>query len=330
MIDFIEAIKYGCKDSPNLTHCKPFQCKLNKFGWNTYGLKGCDEIQVHYKPESGGLRIKGSLPYFIQGHNFSFSREGFVECVEVLQNLLGVGLWDAEVAEFEYGTIFPVEVQPSLLIRNHYAPSGSHLVQDEKGKDKGSFRWWTDSDKVLKMYDAGKNVKQKLRPKERDVLAGCGYNPDKNYIKFEVHYKKPERITGRVITLEDLQSTEFVKILNNDIVRKYQELRPMRTLKPQTDKKKLSALDIVVSAFVEEEMNQGVPMEGVKRKVYRYANSAGCLTTPDKDARKATIRRAFGRLAESESSSWDLTEMLQRSLDADAGQGKDQMREDLK
>lgn len=317
MIDFVEAIKYQCKDSPFLGHCKPFRSRMNDFGWETYTLQGCREMEVHFHPDTSRLKVKGSLPYFIKGHNFTCSHKDFVEGVEVLQNLLQVPLWGAEVEAFEYGTICPVRDKPALYIRNHFAPASSRLNLNERGKDKGAFRWWSDSVKSLKLYDAGRNIRLKQDLKAREVIEEAGYDTQKNYIKFEVHHRQPFNLQGRAITLEDLQNPSFLNFLNQHLIEQYHQLQPMRTLQPPTDKKNLSALDIAVSVYVEDLLNQGIPVAEARKKVYQFINRAECLNQQDKDSRKATIRKAFAKLQESEKSQWDLTEDLLKALDAE-------------
>ena len=316
MIDFIEATQYYCKDSPNLGHCKPFPCKLNQYGWETYTLQGCKKLEVHWNPEAGMLKIKGSLPYWWQSHNFSFSNSDFVESVSMLQGLLGVSLWDASLDVFEYGCIFPVEYSPSLYIKNHNARDHSHLYLNEKGKDRGAFRWWDGKDGlVLKLYDAGRNVKMKQGLKIREVIGNAGYNPDLHFLKFEMHLNKPEVLNkGRAVELESLQDPSFLHSLERTLMEQYRLLMPMKTLTQPTKKKNLSALDIVVSVYVENQMNQGIPVAEAKRNIYAYINQAGCLDEQDKDARKATIRKVFGKLQESEESQWDLTHKIEDAL----------------
>jgi hypothetical protein len=315
MIDFIEATQYQCKDSPFLGHCKPFPCKLNQYGWQTYTLQGCKEMEVHWNPEMGALRVKGSLPYYLQGHNFSFSNGDFVEGIGMIQGLLGVPLWDATLEAFEFGCIFPVEVKPALYIRNHNATSKAHLYMNEKGRDKGAFRWWEDSSKSLKLYDAKKNILMKQDLKAREVIKDAGYNPEGQYLKFEAHWKKPYLLNnGRNLVLEDLQNPDFLHYLAGTLIEQYHLLMPMRTLIQPTSKKDLSALDAVLSVYVENLMNQGIPIEEARKKVYAYINQAGCLDKQDKDARKATIRKAFGKLQESNESQWDLTHKIENAL----------------
>lgn len=261
------------------------------------------------------MRIKGSLPYYLQGHNFSFSRKDYVEGVKILQAMLGVPLWNATIEEFEFGCIIPVEKDPASYIRNHYASSKAHLGVNEKGKDKGAFRWWDDSGRALKMYDAGKNIKMKQDMKAREVIIGAGYNPEKNYLKFEVHHKRPHLLNGgRIVCVEDLQNPAFLHHLSEELIEHYKLLVPMKTLLQPESKKDLSALDIAVSMYVENLLNQGIPVEDAKKKIYSFINHQEILSKPDKDSRKATFRRTFDKLRESADSQWDLTKKIESAL----------------
>lgn len=272
-------------------------------------------MEVHWNPEVGLLRVKGSLPYFIQGHNFAFSNKDFVESVEVLSNLLGVGLWNAGLDAFEYGVIFPVEGKPSDFIRNHYAPKKAHLCMNERGKDKGCFRWWEDSSESIKLYDAGKNIKMKQGMKAREVIEDSGYNPECEYLKFEVHFKKPHLLNnGRDLTLEALQNPQFLQSLSSILMEQYHLLKPMKTLVQASSKKDLSALDCAISCYVETLLNQGLPVEDAKSRLYDFINQQPVLSKQDKDSRKATIRKAFGKLQESSESQWDLTHKIEDAL----------------
>lgn len=315
MIDFIEATKCLCKDSPFLGHCNPFPCKLNQYGWETYTLQGCKELEVHWHPEGRLLRLKGSIPYWWQGHNFIFTNKDFVDAVEVLQNLLQVGLWDAEVSAFEFGCIFQVEGKPTDYIRNHNALPKAHLFSNERGRDRGHFRWWEDAQESLKMYDAKRNILMKQGLREREVIEQCGYNPEKDYLKFEVHFKKAHLLNGgKGVNLEALQNPVFINHLRKILVEQYHLLKPMRTMIQPTTKKALSALDCSLQVYVEEMMNQGIPVEDAKKRIYNFINQQEVLSKADKDSRKATIRRAFSKMQEAEGSQWDLTHQIEEAL----------------
>ena len=272
-------------------------------------------MQVHWHPELRVLKVKGSLPYFLQGHNFSFSSSDYVEGIGILQDLIGVGLWDAEINTFEYGCVFPIDGKPADYIRNHNALPNTHLYMNERGKYKGAFRWWENPTRDLKMYDAKKNIMLKQNMKTREAIAECGYNPELQYLKFELRHKKPHLLNGgRILVLYDLQNPDFLHQLSGTLIDQYHMLKPVRTLVQPTCKKNLSALDIVASRYVESLINCGFPIEEAKKNIYAYTNRLGCLDKRDKDSRKATIRRVFGKMQETEESHWDLTHKIEEAL----------------
>lgn len=310
MIDFIECSTF-CKGTPKLDCCKPFSSRLNDVGWLTFFLQGCKPIEVYWNPETNHLKVKGSLPYFLQGHNFSFSRSQFVEGIDLIQNLLDVPLWDSEVNQFEYGTIFPVPLKPSIYVRNHYSQNSKFLLQED-AKDKGGFRLWTGSGEDLKMYDAGKNFLKKV-PKE--YREGSGYSPEENWLKFEVRIKKPHLLNhSRQVTPEVLQSTSWTNYLNEFLLNQYKQLMTMKKLEAPTEKGQFTALDIAVTMYAEEALNAGHSLQDAKKAVYQTINQADCLSKTDKDSRKSTIRKAFSKLKEEAESRFDVTEMIKQSL----------------
>lgn len=101
-------------------------------------------------------------------------------------------------------------------------------------------------------------------------------------------------------------------------MEQYHLLSPARALVLPTDKKNFTSLDVVLFTLAETVMNgQGLSLAEAKKMIYGTINQADCLTKPDKDARKAQIRKAFQRLEEAPESQWDLTEKLQEALDAE-------------
>lgn len=315
MIDHIDFSKCLYKDTPKLVYCNPYPCKLNQYGWETYTLEGCKEMQIHWRPDAQILQIRGSLPYFLKGHNFTFGIDEFVESIDILQSLLDVGLWDASLKSFEYGAIMQVPLKPELYIKNHTALPKSKLNENYRGKDKGAGKWWDCPQVILKMYDAGKNIEMKQGLKEREVIVEEGYDPEDFYLKFEAHFLKPHLLNGgRDIFVEDLQNPDWVSVLDEILIKQYKLLKPMADLIEPTDKKNYTALDVVVGEYAKVLMNEGKPLEEAKKQIYAKINQAECLSKPDKDARKQTIRKAFSKLQEAEQSKWDLSPMLDDAL----------------
>lgn len=181
MIDYISVIKYLHKGSPFLGHCN--QSAAYSTGWQHYVLEGCEKLKVCWNPEVCLLKVQGSIMYFWQGHNFTCSRADFVQAIDYLQGVLQVGLWDAEIEAFEFGSIVAVDHKPQKYIQNHHARAGVKLVENEKGKDQGCFRWWENPAIRLKMYDAKKNIQLKQGMHRRAVIEEAGWNPKGDHDK---------------------------------------------------------------------------------------------------------------------------------------------------
>ena len=315
MIDYIAATKYRCKDKPFFGHCKLIGID-GPSGVETYILQGCGRMRVKYSKQNNILKLCGSLPYFLKGHNFSFLPEEFVEAVGMVDSMLGgIDLWGADLDVFEFGAIVPVDAKPKDFIANHYSQDNSlKLAINEQYA--GKFALWRSPRADLKMYDAGANIQMKQGFARRAVMEGEGYDPNKKYIKFEVRYKQPTALNGgRLVQVEALQNEEFKERLKSDYMEKYHTLTPARGLVLPSNKKDFNSLDAVLITLAETlqgDMNN--PLEAAKQKIFNTINQVECLSKSDKDARKAQIRKAFSKLSESPESRWDLTKKLECAL----------------
>lgn len=277
-------------------------------------------MKVWHNPQTGLLKLEGSLPYFLNGHNFSFTREELVQAVEILDSMLGyVGLWGAIVDKFENGVIVPVEAKPKEYIAKHFACPGSHLQRILNERYSGKFVMWHKAGEDIKLYDAGANILLKQGMARRDVIEGAGWNPDGHYLKCEVRYTKPDWLNkNKPVILEKLQNDLFLNMLKGDLMEQYHLLSPARALVLPSDKKNFKSLDIVLFTLAEALMNgQGLSLDEAKKMIYGTINQAECFSKSDKDARKAQIRKAFQRIEEAPGSQWDLTDKLEEALDAE-------------
>ena len=317
MIDFISITKHIDKDRLYLGNCKQI-CIYQDSGQVLYHLQGCERMKVFYNQHTGLLKVEGSLPYFLNGHNFSFSREELVQAVEFLDSMLGqVGLWGAIVEKFENGVIVPVDAKPKEYIARHYASASSHLKKVHNDKYGGKFEMWQAKGEDIKLYDAGANLLMKQGKARRGAIELAGWSPDLHYLKLEVRYTKPEALNGSApVLLEKLQNLNFINMLKGNLMEQYHLLSPARALVLPSDKKNFTSLDAVLFTFADVLMNvQGLPLAEAKKQIYNTINQADCLSKSDKDARKAQIRKAFGRLEEAPESKWDLTARLEEALD---------------
>jgi len=154
----------------------------------------------------------------------------------------------------------------------------------------------------------------------RQAVIESGFDPANNYLKYEIHIKNPAIINGRTPITEQLQSPSFIDNLNEFLLSQYKtQLKPMRTIQQITDKKQLSALDLMVSMYLEDKINMGRTLEEAKKEVFSKINSVpeSILKKCDKDSRKNTLRKAFDKVDEEPRSRWDLEDQIRQALETD-------------
>lgn len=318
MLDYIAITKYlEGKDTPYFANCK-WLAAYNG-GGERYAVEGCEQLEAIWNERTRILKIRGSVPYFIQGHNFACDKATFVEAVDHLQARLKTGLWDAFVDAVEVGAIFEVERRPKEYIKNHHARRAAHFLENAKPKDKGNFKWWEEGGgDSLKMYDAGRNILMKQGTKRREIIQEAGWNPCADYLKIEAHINRPARVNGgAALLLEDCVNGEKYAMLRARLQELYNELEPMRTLETPTDKSNLRTQDLLALALAEEYMNNhNCGHDEARKALFERINamSEEILTKADKDARKRQIRAIFGKMQEAAQSEFDLNEELAASL----------------
>lgn len=318
MIDYISATLFECKDTPFFGHLQE-EAQYSS-GLQVFSLAGCERLRVKWHPVHKIFTLDGSIPYWWQGHNYTFSKSDFKEAINHLKDVLHIDLWKAQLNAFECGVIFSTEFKPKEYILHHSAKITEHLTQEEKARDKGCFRWWTDKNARLKMYDAGRNIQNKQNFDRRETLQNLGWNTDGYYLKWEAHYIKPESLNkGVALHLYDLANPHWQSIIKEDVYLQYQRLIPMKNVIIPNDKKDLSTADILALAISEESINQGHPLEEVKKMLYSKINSVPdeVLSIADKKARKRQIKALLDKIQESPESKWDLSAKIQEALEVE-------------
>ena len=314
MIDFIQATKHlSDKDSPFLGHCE-WKSKYNS-GWIRYSLEGCKEFEIWWNEYLKDLKLKGSIIYYWQGHNFTYDKKDFVAAISHIGRLLHVYLWDAQIEVFEYGVIFQIDKKPKEYIQRHSAAPKEKLTLNEKARDKGNFRWWSDSNVYNKMYDAKANIQAKQDKKMQEIIAEAGWNPKDEYIKWEAHYIKPEILNkGIGLQLCQLVNPQYESVFKEDLYLQYQRLIPMKSVIIPQDKKDLKTPDILVMEEIQIALTLGESIEEVRKRKIAFINNLP-LDKVDKDARKRQINAIFKKIKESPESEWDLSEKIRKAIE---------------
>jgi|LSQX01.2.fsa_nt_gb hypothetical protein len=314
MFDFLKIRKcLQDKDTPNFKNCTHIGTYNN--GLHIFHLKGYKPLAVQWYEDSRILRIKGSLPYYFKGHNFTYSQNELIETINNIEKLLCIDLWDADVEAFEFGCVFPVERKPIDYIQNHSADPKAHLGTNVMGKYKGYSKEWENSIMKLKIYDVVRNYTYSKKINARDVIAKCGYNPKKNYMRFELHQKQPHLLnSGKYLLVRDLVSKPFQPFLSKYLLGLYQNsLIPTKTIIQPVNKKDFASPDIMVSVLIGE----GLTVQGIEKKAKCIIRNTDCFTKGDRAARGKMVDNILARVQESEESQWDLTENIMAALEAE-------------
>lgn len=317
MIDYISTTtSFACKGTKIFPHLGYPVAKYSS-GWEKYYLQGCERLAVWIHP-SLGLRLEGSISYYWQGNNFSFSLSDFVEAIQHINGLLCVDLWKSLLNVLEYGVIMPVPMKPKEYIQRHKALPNEGLLMNEKPQDKGNFRWWKDGNVSLKMYDAKKNILMKQGEDRREVIRNAGWEDAGEFLKWECHYIKPECLNKGVgLRLHQLVKPDWNRQIKENIYYQYKRLFPMKSIILPESKKDLSTADILALTYAEESVNEGRTLDDLRKVLYSRINAIPdvVLTKSDKDARKRQVKALLDKLQESPESKWDLSAQIQKALE---------------
>lgn len=316
MIDFISATIPLCKDTIIFSHLV-LESENNKYNRTYYIIDGCEEMKIIYLHNTEEIKLKGSVPYFFQGNNFTFDRKKFVQAIEYIKTITNIDFWQSDIDEFEFGVIMEVSTTPRNYIIHHTAKQGEGLVQNEKGKDKGKFRWWEDKYVSIKLYDAGRNIKAKQSENRKQIIRSAGWDDNKEYIKFEIHYKKPHLSlnNGRNMKLYCLANPEWETKLKEDLLLQYNRLSPYKEFKIPADKKNFGTSNIYAYTLTEFAINMDYSPEYVKEMLYNKINNANTtLSKSDKDARKREIKKIQGALSSPQKSNWDFSDNILKAI----------------
>jgi len=312
MLDYIEITKHiQGKNKPFLGHLQPEA--VYSSGMEKYFVEGCRKMQIEHNPNTQSLKLKGSPLYFIQGHNFTYNKDSYIEGLKHIEDLLEMDLFDSDLDSFEYGIILKVDTKPKYLIAGHNAGKG--LLMRTNPKDRGGIRYFEDKMLQLKLYDAGRNIKHKQGMTMKGIIKEAGWNPDGYYVKVEAHYKQPHKLLndGRAIRLANIFLPKWEKRLKEDLFEQYQRLEPMKTIELPTNKSELSSADIILLSLAEVSINQGIDL---KRTLFEKINSIpeNILNMEDKKARRRQINKLLERIETAPKSMYDLSDLLASAL----------------
>lgn len=307
MYDFIEISKQLYKDTANLIHLK----ERNKFtsGSIFYHIPGNKPLSLIHNPEANKITISGSIPYFLNGHNFSTNNKEFYQGFKYLENVLQISLFDSIVEKFEFFQIIETPMKANAIIKSHLAPEGMDIHIYKNG------RFFEDNLYKIKMYNPQKRIFQIADTETQIQAEGLGFDRKKEYTKFEVHYKKPFQVLnqGHNVILSDLLNPEFIRKIEDNYLKQYNRIMRPKSVKIPATKKELTTDKIILLTLAESTGSTG---QSVKELLYSFLKQIpdSILTKEDKKARQAQIRKLLKIIQEEGKNKYDLSELLKEKM----------------
>lgn len=309
-LDFIEIAKFINKDRINFSY---LERNASFQGAERYSFDRCSKLEVWYFEGIQQLKIRGSLPYWINGHNYYSSLNDWKEGLDYMGGCLGMNLYSGLITAFEFGTIQEIPFDESSFLKNHVAMKGMECREFFKGKKLTGKEFHSPSLKV-KLYDVNRNIKNKLdKPIQEELRSLFGWNRESHYIKLESHYKKPEALFGANLYLDELISESFQIRLQMDLIKTYQNI--MKTGKAIIPDKKadINAGTIPLLVLKElEEIHNFKTEDLIKQKLKEIPEDI--LSPADRKARQRILRENLKKISLRGASEFDISELLKAKI----------------
>ncbi|MEA4937381.1 MAG: hypothetical protein VB102_12205 [Paludibacter sp.] len=214
MYDYVEISKY-------LSNGYYDRSKVNKFGEL---FDRHSSMKVSYNKDERILSIRGSLPYFIQGHNFWFDIDEAKKAVEKISDLLKVDLYDAEIKIMEYGVVVMPNFKIQEFIDSHIQTRG-YREEIYIGRGKNYVR--NDRAFTLKFYSLWANIDSswnKVTPETRKMLENSRCCRANNPMRYEIH-GSPKKILGARLLVSDMLTEIYEDSCKKALLKKYIQIK---------------------------------------------------------------------------------------------------------
>ncbi len=311
-LDYIDITKFLNKDKL----CFDYLQKTAVYeGAERYYFDRCNKLEVWYMEASNQVRIKGSIPYFINGHNFYSSHQDWIEGLEYLQGCLQINIFSGIVKCFEFGTIQEIPFPESDFLRNHIRAKGMQTKEYHKGNILTGKEFDSSALKI-KLYDASRNIKNKLtKPIREEISKVYSWDKEKHYIKIENHYKKPEALFRGDIYLNELLTSQFQQDLKNELLISYNRIMKTGNSIIPSHKADINAGTIPLMILKELESVYSFNTEElIKSKLKAFPEDIFSLA--DRKARLRTIRDNLKKISLQGQSKYDIKSFLQARIES--------------
>lgn len=310
-LDYIEITKFLNKDNLNKDY---LQWVATFEGAEKYYFERCSKVEVWHKESSKQICIKGSIPYFINGHNYFPSLQDWAEGLGYIRDCLKINIYSGLVNRFEYGTIEEIPFFEADFLRNHIKVKGMQTKAYYKGNILTGKEFDSSSLKI-KLYDVQRNIRNKLIYPIRDELSKVyAWDKAKHYIKLENHYKKPEAHFGGNVYLNELISSSFQEGLKKELLISYKRIMKTGNLIMPSQKADINAGTIPLMILKELESVYNFNTEEWIKNLLRSIPE-DVFSPSDRKARLRTIKDNLKKISSQGQSKYDISDLLQARIE---------------
>lgn len=309
-LDFIHISKHIGKDTTNFAYLQ--EAATYNDSTKKYVFDRCEKLQIFHNPNTNILTVKGSLPYWLNGHNYNSSIEDWKEGLDYLSGCLNTNIYTGNIEAFEFGSIQEIPFSASSLLHNHISIKGMTPQEYRQGKTLTG-KYFKSPALTVKMYDAGRNIK-KLNKAIRETLSkSFAWDSTKQYIKLENHYKKPYEYFKQQLTPSILISDHFQKVLQMDLIETYSKIMKTGKIKLPENKKDINAGTIPLMVLLELSEVYGFNAEEMLKTLLKEIPQ-DIMSKEDIKARLHIIRSNLRKLQSSQNSEFDISKLLHEKI----------------
>lgn len=309
-LDYIAISKILDKDKPNLEYLNREALYPNA---ERYSFQGCKKLEIWNYPQRNQLTIKGSIPYFLCGHNFNSSLEDWKEGLDYLSSCLNLNLYSGLIEAFEFGTIQEIPFPENAFLRNHIKIPGMETKEYLQGQQITGKEFLSPALKV-KLYDSNRNIKNKLdKGIQEEISRLWGWDKEKHYIKLENHYRKPEAHFKGNLYLNEIFSPGIQHKLKTEILLTYQRIMKTGNVIFPEKKADINAgtIPLIILKELEGIFNFNTE-ELLKSKLKEIPEEI--LSHEDRKARMKILRENLKKISISGKSEFDISALLEAKI----------------
>lgn len=207
---------------------------------------GHKALLVTFNKRTQILTIRGSLPYFMQGHNVYFSRNDMRNALQIISDRLEVDIFDATVAIMEYGVVVDMPFHINDFIDAHLFTKGYYEdIFYNRGKN-----YHRNNEKfTLKFYLVEPNIIKKCCPAIKKALKQAVFATHPNLLRYEMH-GNPCKILSvnhdEKILAKHLLTDEFEQKCRKSLLDKYTGIKKRVQLVLKNKKSRFSIISILL------------------------------------------------------------------------------------